>query len=432
MVNAKTMGVTLMSSRNGELDEEVLRFFLDEGERGDPESFWRKLREEGGPVYFSPSIGDWFINGYAEVHEGLEHYGKEVSVSPRNAPGYDPSDVGEFRQVQHDNIMFFLDPPAHGPNREIARKTFTGQSAENWRPVIRKWAEEVLQHLEPGASVDFVSDIAQPFPARLTAALFGLPLEDIPLLERYAEGFLGLLEPGYVGSLEPGLKAELEAAGNEAGRGASEYLAPIIERRLAGEAGTDDLLDKLIAAEGAGVITRYGISAIVLMLMVGGHDTLSGTLSNGIVAFEKSPEQWEALVKDPSLVGPAVEELLRYCNPLHLMGKRYLVADLKLGETRIPKGATLRFVMAAADRDPRNFEEPEKFDITRNPNRHVGFGRGIHFCLGSSFARVQLQEFLGALARKRVRLSSDPNTVEWGRGLVHWAPHHLPVTVAAI
>lgn len=420
-----------MSSRNATFDEDVLRFFSDERERGDPESFWDKLREEGGPVYFSPGIGDWFINGYAEVHAGLVHSGEEVSLSPRSAPGFDPSAVGEFRQVQHDSLMFFLDPPRHGQVRDIARKTFTGQSAESWRPVIRKWAEEILQDLEPGASVDFVGDIAQAFPRRLTAALFGLPLEDVPRLETFAEGFLGLLEPGYVGALEPALLAKLEAAGNEAGRGASEYLAPLIERRLAGEAGTD-LLDELLAAEAAGVITRYGISAFVLMLMVGGHDTVAGLLSNGIVAFENRPEQWEALVKDPSLVVPAVEELLRYCNPLHLMGKRHLVADLELGETRIPKGARLRFVIAAANRDPREFSNPEKFDINRSPNRHIGFGYGIHFCLGASFARVQLQEFLGGLARKRVRLSSDPNTVEWGRGLVHWAPHHLPVTVAAM
>jgi cytochrome P450 len=403
------------------LDGEVVDFFTDPDARADPHRFWRRLRTEA-PVYRSEGLGQWIVSGYPEAHAVFQRASKEVSYSPRSAPGHDPARIaGSFREVMYDVHLPRTDPPQHTRVRGAVRRPFSGPAAEQWRAPIRTAASELIGDIERGATFDFMKDVAEQVPTRLTCALFGLPLDDAPLLDTFLAGFVGLLEP------EPSPAAEI--AGRQAGEAFTAYLEPIIERRNRGE-GEPTVLDNLIIAEQAGAMTRPGITSFILMVMVGGHDTVAGALGNALWRFHRAPSQWRRIVADPSLVTSATEEILRYENPLHLVATKYLFEDFALGDHVLPKGAAIRVSLAGANRDPRQFSDPETFDVGRADNRHLGLGFGPHFCLGGFLGRVEIQEFLTALADRNPVIEIDEDGIEWGRGLVHFGPHSMPMSMS--
>jgi len=403
------------------IDDEVVRFFTDPAARTDPHAFWRKLRNHD-PVYRSEGLQQWIVTGFPEAHAVFQHASREVSYSPKSAPGYDAASIaGTFREVMFDVHLPRTDPPDHTRVRGSVRRSFSAPAAEDWRPFLRDAARGLITAQRPGVPFDFVRDVAQQLPTRLGCALFGLPLEDAPLFEQFVSKFTGLLEPNPT--------AGAIAAGCQAGEDFASYLEPLIEARRR-EAGNLTVLDNLIDAEAAGTLSRTGIASFILMVMVGGHDTVAGALSNGVWRFAHSPDQWKLVVTDRSLVPNAAEEILRYENPLHLVATKYLVEDFELGGHTIPQGAPLRVSLAGANRDPRQFRDPDTFDVTREDQRHLGLGFGPHFCLGGFLGRVQIQEFLHALAERDPVFDIDENGIEWGRGLVHFGPHTMPMTMS--
>ena len=196
----------------------------------------------------------------------------------------------------------------------------------------------------------------------------------------------------------------------------------------------DDLVSALVQAEEAGEqLSEDELVAMVFLLLVAGHETTVNLIGNGMLALLKNPDQMERLRADPTLIKSAVEELLRYDSPLETATERYAREDVTIAGVTIPRGGLVYAVLASANRDERQFPDPDALDITREPNRHLSFGLGPHFCLGAPLARLEGQVAIGTLLRRLpdLRLAVAPESLRWRRGLVLRGLEALPVAFTA-
>jgi cytochrome P450 len=408
-----------MASTVTDFDDQVAQFMADEHARHDPAAFWRALRETG-PAYHSRALDAWFLSGYDECHQFLQNATARVSYSPLSRAACEVGQViGSFRQELYETLLFMMDPPMHTATRAIARRTFSGPTAEHWRDEIRGHVQRCLAGTTPGEEFDFVAEVSRQLPAMLMCQLLGLSFDDAPRLQTYVPGYMGI-----IGDPTP----EQEAEGLRVVEEFSDYLSEVIAQRPA-RVGPGDLLDELVEAERAGKLTRRSIASFVMMIILGGYDTLAGQLSNGVWAFTQHPEQWQLLVEDPDRAALAVEESIRYESSIQLLPSKTVLEDLDINGTVLPAGATVWLSLAAANRDPRQFRDPEAFEILRSDNRHMGFGFGPHFCMGAAFARVEMEECFRELARSGSRLLPGASPIAWERGLITWAPTKLPVVL---
>jgi cytochrome P450 len=206
------------------------------------------------------------------------------------------------------------------------------------------------------------------------------------------------------------------------------YLRVMFEEKR--ENPGEDLFSKLVGAEEAGdKLTEDELLAMAFLLLVAGHETTVNLIGNGTLALLTHPDQFERLRSDPSFIKHAVEELLRYDGPIETSTERFAREDVRLGDKLIPRGEMVLIVIAAADRDPARFDDPDALDITREDNRHLAFGKGIHHCLGAPLARMEGQIAISTLLRRmpNLRLKEQPETLRWRPGLILRGLHALPV-----
>jgi cytochrome P450 len=296
-------------------------------------------------------------------------------------------------------------------------KAFTPRLIERLRGRIETLSEELLDFMERKGGAELVGDYALPIPATVIAELLGVPTEDRRKFHRWSGKLVS------VSSSRDMLRA-LPAA-----LAFTRYLRKIIERRRA-EPG-DDLLTALVRAEEAGdKLSEDEVLAMAFLLLVAGHETTVNLIASGALALLDHPEQAEALSSDPSLTKPAVEELLRYTSPVELATERYAREDVEIAGTTIPRGELVLAVLGSANHDEREFEDPDVLNLTRDPNRHLAFGRGgVHHCLGAPLARMEGQIAISALLRRfpHARLAVPPETLRWRRGLFLRGLHMLPL-----
>ena len=364
------------------------------------------------PVHDNP-LGIWLVGRHADVTQllrspqvsnvegnadasSLELTGLRGAVV-RAAFGRDNSETDEYLTQPKvfallSQTMLFRDPPDHTRLRSLVNKAFTPRRAEALAPAVTSILDELLEPLLRRGRMELMSQLAYPLPARIICELLGVPPDDQAFIVDRAPAMAIALDPGPMRT----------AAGVEAAERAAEdlggYLTDLIEQRRRHPG--DDLLSALLGAEEEGDrLTHEELLATALLLLVAGHETTANLIGNGILALLRHPAELARLRDDPELDRNAVEELMRYDGPIHIT-QRVTTGAIELPDATIPKGRIVILCLAAANRDPLAFPRPNRLDLTRPQPNHVGFGGGIHFCLGAALARVEARIVIPELVRR--------------------------------
>lgn len=387
----------------------------------DPYTYFGRLREIE-PVHWNERFGLWLVTGYDELVWILRHNELFSSAVIKDAaappyPPVDPADAplfDEIRDFRADQLVE-KDRPEHFDQRSVVHGYFTPKAMEAWRPFVRAAVKELLDNIELTGTMDVLTALAAPLPVRIIAEMMGVPYEDRDRLRTMADGIL------YINRGEPYRLRPLVAAI----RGIVDYAEPLVEERIGG--GGTDFVSVLAGGETRGVFTRHQVLVNTGLLLFAGHETTMNLICNGLLSLIRHPEQWERLRADPAgMARLATEECLRYDPPVKST-QRIVAQDVDLGGRTMRKGERIRWIMAAANRDPRVFSHPDEFDIGRQPNPHLSFGSGIHYCLGATLARLEGQEVFRALAERFERFDLAGGPVEYQPSLQFRSVKSLPV-----
>jgi cytochrome P450 len=288
-----------------------------------------------------------------------------------------------------------MDPPDHTRLRRLVSKAFTPRVIARLAPRIRDVTNELLSAAAVGHSreLELVSQLAYPLPVRIISELLGVPAGDHHRFAAWSARLAHSLQPRFIAEDDVAYADAAEARAEFSG-----YFRELIARRRAGPA--DDLLTELIRAEDEGSrLTEAELLSTCILLLVAGHETTVGLISNAVLALLRHPQQLAALRADPALADGAVEETLRYDPPVQLTA-RIARSQMRIGRLDVPDGAVILILLAATGRDPDVFPDPGRFDITRAAGNHLAFAAGPHFCLGAPLARLEAAIALNALATR--------------------------------
>ena len=350
----------------------------------DPFAQYRRLRSED-PVHRSP-LGAWFVSRYADAHAVLRdrRLGRDFSVFLDAQMGDSP-----LRRML-GNTMLYNDPPRHTRLRTLVSKAFTPRVVEAMAPRIAALVEALLDRVAPAGRMDVIADLAYPLPVQVICDMVGIPRADHALLRTWSRDFAATLE--FV------LPPDVLERGNAAAVGATDYLRALIRERRHRPA--DDVLTRLIAAEEDGHrLSEDEIVSTCMLLFSAGHETTTGLIGNAVLTLLRHPEQLGRLAADPRRVRTAVSEFLRYEPSIH-MTSRMAVAAVEVGGQRIAAGEVVVILLAAANRDPARFVDPDTFDPERADNEPLTFGGGVHHCLGHALARLETEIAIASLLRR--------------------------------
>lgn len=372
----------------------------------DPYPAYAELRERA-PVRFHEPTGQWVISRYSDVNELLRdrRLGRTyLHVGSHEEFGREPEP--EFLAPFWDLIrrgMLDMEPPDHTRLRRLVSRAFTPRMAERLRARVRGIAEDLARGLAASGGGDLIADVAEPLPVTVIAEMLGVPEADRPLLRPWSARICGMFE------LDPPPEAQRSAVA--AAAEFSAYLRGLARERRA--APGEDLISALGRVDGLGEDELVGTC---VLLLNAGHEATVNATGNAWLALFRHPGELERLRADPGLIPAAVEELLRYDTPAPMF-ERWVLEDIEVAGVAIPRGAEAALQFASANRDPEVFADPDTLDLARSPNPHLGFGAGIHFCLGAPLARIELAESLAALLRLApgLRLRAEP---EWKPGFV--------------
>lgn len=372
-------------------ESELVRLVGARSEFRDPYSLYRRMREED-PVYYSIELGTWFVTGFEPLRAMTRD--NRLSTAMRWAGDY-PGDenMDDARGVVQRSVIF-VDPPRHDVLRRMITPFFTVKGIEARRPTIHDKIMRLLDSLEPG-NVDFLQEVGYALPLSMTCDLMGLPFEDAPRFREWSELYIAVIEH----VVEP----EVRLRANQAFAEFRDYIEPFLRARY--DAPTDDMISRFVEAERAGELTHDDVVAYCLFMMMAAHATSANLLTNSVYCLLRNPDQWALLRQNPELARTATEEVLRYEPPARNLVPRWATEDLELGGRAISKGQRVVGIVAAANRDPAVFDDPDKFDITRMNNRQIGFGLGSHMCSGAALARAEEQELLAILSQRFPELS---------------------------
>jgi cytochrome P450 len=322
-------------------------------------------------------------------------------------------------------FMLMQDPPNHTRLRKLVAKAFTPRAVESWRPRIQAITDELVDRVADRGELDLVADLALPVPATAICELLGVPAADQAQFTQWTtDATHGLVTIRGLGDDEMLKRVE------RAGEALIGYFSALIEERR-GTPG-DDLLSVLITAEEAGdKLGPLELLSQSIGLLIAGFETTIGLIGNGLTTLIRHPEELARLRAEPMLIESAVEECLRYSGPI-VATVRVVHEDAAFGEYVIPTDTEVVAILAAGNRDPEHYDDPERFDVARfSADRgtppHLSFGGGAHFCLGAHLARLESQIAIGTLVRRLDGLALVNETTEWGRSLFR-VPARIPVT----
>jgi cytochrome P450 PksS len=391
--------------------------------KANPYPFYARLRAEA-PVYrttLPTRESAWLITRYDDAVAILrdERFVKDTAnaLTPQQA-ARQPWFRKLFKPLQRN--MLDQDPPDHTRLRALVSSAFTPRLVEQMRERVQRLTNELLDVVQGRGHMDLIRDYALPLPATVIAEILGVPAADRHKFHRWSDAITSAAVSTW------GLLKAVPSAW-----ALVRYLRKMIRQRRA--APRDDLLSALARAEEAGDrLSADELLAMAFLLLVAGHETTVNLIGNGMLALLEHPDQLAKLRDEPALIKPAVEELLRYASPAETATERYAREEVTLAGVTIRRGDMVFVVLASANRDERQFADPDKLDITREPNRHLAFGLGTHFCLGASLARLEGQVAVSTLLRRipDLRLGVAPERLRWRRGLILRGLEALPVTFA--
>jgi cytochrome P450 len=375
--------------------ENLLGQILDYANRANPYPLYAELRKT--PVLPAPN-GSYVVSTYREVIALI----RDPRVS--NSGG---ARGGSF---------IGMDPPEHDRLRRLATSHF--DQSDSVRPELERIVTGLIDQMRGRREIDIVDDLAYPYPVTVICERLGVPHEDEPRFHPWAEAIITQLDP------RPGQQDAAPRAQSEM----NEYMSGLIERFPANPG--PGLLSGLAAGEG---MATEDIVATARLLLIAGHETTVNLIANGMLTLLRHPHLLARLRSDADLAVPLVEELLRYEPPVQLVpGANVALDDIEVVGTTIPEGARIVLVLAAANRDPARFADPDRFDPDRQDNQHLGFFGGIHYCFGAALARQEVQVALAELARRleNPRLLEDPPP--YRQNPILRGPRHLPVQIEGV
>jgi len=388
----------------------------------DPYAYYGRLRDED-PVHWNDTYALWVITRHDDVTWMTRHNELFSSAvfknDPRPAyPAIDESDLGLYEYVRNYQADQFIqhDRPEHLDMRKIVHGYFTPKAMESWRPFVVNAVKELLDEAEEKGSMDVMRDLATPLPVLVIARMMGVPPEDRPYVRQLAEKllYIGRGEYDRMPILTDGMKGMLE------------YVSPLVDERIVRPG--DDFISVLASGEKKGVFSRHQVLVNTSLLLLAGHETTINLICNGTLSFIQHPDQWALYKEDPAGRAKwATEECLRYDAPVKSI-QRLASQDIEVRGKVMEKNDRIRWFISSANRDPNVFADPDKFDITRQPNPHVAFGNGVHHCLGATLARVEGQEVFKALAERFPNLQLASEELDYQPSVTFRSLKSLPVT----
>ncbi len=391
-------------------DAAIIELFVSDEALADPVPHYHYLRTVA-PVHRS-AAGATFLSRFDDCQRMLRDntFGKAeqraagglLPVSDPEVLAYRQHMVAAREQRRQPLSMLFLDPPDHTRQRSLVSRAFTPRRVEQLRASIRTLADDAVDHLVERGGGDLLELLAFPLPVAVIGTLVGVPASDW-------DQFRSLITAAAAG-LEPGAGVEELKAADAAGNEVWTYFEHLLADRRANP--RDDLLSDLLAVrEGADTLADGEVIAVAILLFAAGFETTTNLIGNGTGALLRHPDQMAALWDDPSLVGSAVEEMLRWDSPAQL-DVRLALTDTSFNDEPVAAYRPFVTLLGAANRDPARFTDPDRFDITRNEGSAMSFAAGIHYCLGANLSRAEGQEVFAALINRCASIELDGPLVQ--------------------
>jgi cytochrome P450 len=402
-MSASTDGAISSSTGTSALS---LYHLLDPEVLANPYPLFRRLRTED-PVHWDAFLHTWVVTRYADVLEVLHTFSAERTHTPEKLNSMGLAQMSPIAQLMVKQ-MLFMDPPAHTRLRSLASQAFSPARVAVLRSHIREIVNRHLDAVQAKGQMDIIRDLAEPLPGIVTAEMLGVPLGDRHQLKDWSADFAEML--GNFQHNPENAPRMLRTV-----QDMTAYFRESIRRQK--DQPQEGLVHSLMTAEVDGDrLTEEEVVANSIVTMVGGQETTTNLIGNGVLSLLRNPAEMKRLREDISLIPEAIEEMLRYESPSQHTG-RLAPADVQLGGRAIHKGQAVMAVMAAANRDPQRFPDPDRFDIGRKDNRHLAFGYAAHFCFGAALARVEGQEALEGILLRLPDLELEPGRLIWRNNL---------------
>jgi cytochrome P450 len=396
-------------------------------------------------------MGFWVLSRYSDI--ASLYNDERFSRAQGLMRGFErlPADErGIAEPVYHSfsKTMFYADPPYHTHLRGLMNNAFTPRRVEQMRPYIQRVVDELLDAVQAKGEMEVIHDLAYPLPVMVIAELLGLPADDREKFKKWSDDLFAIL-----GTVRH--SPHLMQRASQSLAEMTEYVTALSRERR--EQPHDDLLSALLSVADDGALgcpyphnaisagshsigrqvhehgatsqlTHEELVANINILLSTGHETTTNLIGNGLLALLQNPDQMQMLRNQPALVTPAIEEMLRYDNPVQIT-YRSAVEDVELGDKHVRKGDLVNSILGSANRDPQRYSEPDRFNITRNEGRHLSFGLGIHFCIGASLVRLEAEIAFAALLRRFPGMQLANTDLEWQEHPVFRGVKSLPVYV---
>lgn len=375
--------------------------------RQDPYPYYAALRRDH-PVYHIEPLGMYAISRYEDVVYAVMHHELFSSTGFTNTQIHD----------EPTRMLIFTDPPDHTRLRGLVNRAFTPKMIADLEPRIRELTHELIDGIAPAGETDLIADLAIPLPVTIIAEILGIDPGHKEHFKRWSDyivlDFMGQMSAEYRESIQDDMQAFIEY-----------FEQAVAERRASPRA---DMISDLLRAESEQqALTSDEVLAFIVLLLIAGNETTTNLIGNATLALLDHPDQLERVRADPSLIPNMVEETLRYDAPVQFL-LRKTTQDVELAGTVIPQGAIVSVIFASANRDERRYPDPDRFDVTRDAQGHVGFGHGIHFCLGAPLARLEARIALEAIISRLQDVRRVTDDVELVDSVFLRGPKRLPLT----
>lgn len=397
--------MTLSKSKKQDTQLSLYRL-LDPEVLANPYPLYQRLREDD-PVRWDPFLHAWVVTSYNDVVAVFQQFSAKRTPTPEQLAALGLEKFGPLAQVMVRQ-MLFLDAPDHTRIRQLASRAFTPRRIEAMRSHIQDITDGLLDKIQQQEQVDIMKEIALPLPAIVTAEMLGFPTSDWQLLTSWSADFAQVLgnfqhNPDHAAKVLHTVEEMLE------------YFGRTVQDHR--ENPRNDLITAMLNAEIDGDhLSEEDIIANLIVIMVGGQETTTNLIGNGLLTLLRNPDQMEKLKGDLSLLPSAIEEMLRYESPSQQTA-RLVPEDIEFHGKQLRKRQAVIAVMAAANRDPERFPDPDRFDISRQDNRHVAFAWAAHFCFGAALARMEAQAAFSSLLRRFPNMQLVDEPIVWRENL---------------